>query len=146
MEKSEKNLAQDSIISKSESETIALGSQFAAKLEAGAVIALSGELGSGKTHFVKGIAKGLGFLDEVTSPTFTLVHEYRGGRLPIWHVDWYRIKSVEEAFRLGLEEVWQEGVTVMEWPEKAEAFLPPNTQWLKIKTRDENEREIFGIK
>ena len=125
---------------------MALGSQFAAKLKAGDIIALSGELGSGKTHFVKGIAKGLGFTGEVTSPTFTLVHEYRGGRLPIWHVDWYRIKSVEEAFQLGLEEIWHEGVTLMEWPEKVETFLPSNTQWIKIKARDENEREFLGIK
>lgn len=136
----------DSIISKSETETMAIGIQFASQLKAGTVIGLSGELGSGKTHFVKGLAQGLGYESEVTSPTFTLLHEYRGGRLPLWHVDWYRIQSVEEAFQIGLEEIWHEGVTVMEWPEKVKPLLPLNALWVEIKVRGEQEREIFGIK
>jgi len=136
----------DSIISKSEAETLAIGAQFAAKLKAGDVIALSGEMGAGKTYFVKGIAQGLGYPGDVTSPTFNLLHEYRGGRLPLWHADWYRIKSVEEAFQIGLEEIWQEGVTIMEWPEKVKPFLPAYTSWVEIKIRNEHEREIFGIK
>ena len=136
----------DLITSKSEADTLAIGIQFASKLKAGTVIALSGELGAGKTHFVKGLAKGLGYEGEVTSPTFTLLHEYRGGRLPLWHADWYRIKSVEEAFQIGLEEVWHEGVTVMEWPEKVKSFLPPDTLWIEMRVRGKQEREIFGIK
>lgn len=136
----------DSIISKSEAETMAIGIQFASQLKAGTVIGLSGELGSGKTYFVKGLAQGLGYKGDVTSPTFTLLHEYRGGRLPLWHADWYRIKSVEEAFQIGLEEIWHEGITVMEWPEKVKPLLPPETLWIQIKVRNEQEREIFGIK
>lgn len=136
----------DSIISKSEAETMAIGIQFASQLKAGTVIGLSGELGAGKTYFVKGLAQGLGYENEVTSPTFTLLHEYRGGRLPLWHADWYRIKSVEEAFQIGLEEIWHEGITVMEWPEKVKPLLPPETLWIQIKVLNEQEREIFGIK
>lgn len=136
----------DSIISKSETDTLNLGIQFAAKLKAGDVIALSGEMGAGKTYFVKGIAQGLGYQGDVTSPTFNLLHEYRGGRLPLWHADWYRIKSVEEAFQIGLEEIWHEGITVMEWPEKVKPFLPLYVLWVEIKIRSEQEREIFGIK
>ncbi|MEZ5405173.1 MAG: tRNA (adenosine(37)-N6)-threonylcarbamoyltransferase complex ATPase subunit type 1 TsaE [Verrucomicrobiia bacterium] len=129
----------DSIISNSESETIAIGVQLSQRLKQGDIVALSGEMGAGKTYFVKGIAEGLGFSGEVTSPTFTLLHEYRGGRLPLWHADWYRIQFRREIDFLGLDDVLQEGILVMEWPEKIEATP---TFHVKIEIQNETQRKI----
>ena len=103
----------------SEAETSALASDFARSLTAGAVILLSGDLGAGKTAFVRGLAEGLG-IDPglVSSPTFTLIQEYRGGRLPLHHVDLYRLRSIE-VDDLGLDELTLEaGVTAIEWPDR----------------------------
>jgi tRNA threonylcarbamoyladenosine biosynthesis protein TsaE len=103
----------------SEAETSALANQFARSLTAGAVILLSGDLGAGKTAFVRGLAEGLG-IDPglVSSPTFTLIQEYRGGRLPLHHVDLYRLRSIE-VDDLGLDELTLEaGVTAIEWPDR----------------------------
>jgi tRNA threonylcarbamoyladenosine biosynthesis protein TsaE len=103
----------------SEAETSALASQFAHSLTAGAVVLLSGDLGAGKTAFVRGLAEGLG-IDPglVSSPTFTLIQEYRGGRLPLHHVDLYRLRSIE-VDDLGLDELTLEaGVTAIEWPDR----------------------------
>jgi tRNA threonylcarbamoyladenosine biosynthesis protein TsaE len=107
------------ITTHSEAETAAAGRALAATLQAGAVVLLSGDLGAGKTAFVRGIAEGLG-LDpaEVSSPTFTLVQEYRGGRLPLYHVDLYRLTAAE-ADDLGLDEMsTQGGVMAIEWPDR----------------------------
>ena len=103
----------------SESETGAAGREFAAALHAGAVVLLSGDLGAGKTAFVRGMAEGLGIdPGDVTSPTFTLVQEYRGGRLPLYHVDLYRLKPTE-VDDLGLDEMTLAGgVTAIEWPDR----------------------------
>src|SRR5471032_268723 len=104
-------------ITQSEPETAAVGRQLAPELNAGAVILLFGDLGAGKTALVRGLAEGLGIAPgEVTSPTFTLIQEYRGGRLPLFHVDLYRLKSIEVE-ELGLDdERMAEGVTAIEWP------------------------------
>ena len=105
--------------SSSEAETHAIAAGLAAGLEAGAVVLLSGDLGAGKTAFVRGLAEGLG-LDsgDVTSPTFTLVHEYRGGRLPLIHVDLYRLEAADLA-DIGLDEdLAASGVVAVEWPER----------------------------
>ena len=103
----------------SESETAAAGKEFARTLSPGAVILLSGDLGAGKTAFVRGLAEGLGIDPaEVTSPTFTLIQEYQGGRLPLFHVDLYRLKPIE-VDDLGLDEiVVGGGVTAIEWPDR----------------------------
>jgi len=103
----------------SETETSAAGRAFAQKLSAGAVVLLSGDLGAGKTAFVRGLAEGLGIDPaEVTSPTFTLIQEYRGGRLPLFHVDLYRLRPVE-VDDLGLDEMTLGGgVTAIEWPDR----------------------------
>lgn len=132
----------DSIISNSESETVAIGAQLAQQLKQGDVVALSGEMGAGKTYFVKGIAKGLGFAGHVTSPTFTLLHEYRGGRLPLWHADWYRIESHQEIDFLGLDEAFHEGILIMEWPEKVKVLALAPTFRIKIKVENETQRRI----
>ena len=103
----------------SEAETAAAGKTLAASLQPGAIVLLSGDLGAGKTAFVRGMAEGLGIDPaEVTSPTFTLVQEYRGGQLPLYHVDLYRLEAAE-VDDLGLEEMTLEGgVTAIEWPDR----------------------------
>jgi tRNA threonylcarbamoyladenosine biosynthesis protein TsaE len=103
----------------SDSETAAVGRELAATLCAGDVVLLYGDLGAGKTAFVKGLAEGLGVSrDEVSSPTFTLVQEYRGGRLTLFHVDLYRIEDAREIDDLGLDELAEGGVLAIEWAEK----------------------------
>ena len=103
----------------SESETTAIGRDLAVQLNAGSTVLLYGDLGAGKTAFVRGIAEGLGVdRDAVSSPTFTLVQEYRGGRLPLFHVDLYRLTDPREIEDLGLEELAENGVLAIEWAEK----------------------------
>jgi len=103
----------------SERETAAVGRDLARTLAAGSVVLLSGDLGAGKTAFVKGLAEGLGVdAGEVSSPTFTLIQEYRGGRLTLFHVDLYRLSDPREIDDLGLEEIAADGVLAIEWAEK----------------------------
>ena len=112
--------------------------QFAAQLvkhlQPGEVIALFGDLGSGKTTFTQGFAKACGVTSPITSPTFTIMHIYRGQQWPIYHFDFYRLHSVAEAQALGCEEYFDgDGVSLVEWPERALALLPP--QHLQIHLR-----------
>jgi tRNA threonylcarbamoyladenosine biosynthesis protein TsaE len=116
------------ITTHSESETSAVGRELAATLSAGAVVLLHGDLGAGKTAFVRGLAEGLGVAPaEVSSPTFTLVQEYRGGRLTLFHVDLYRLDDQREIDDLGLEEIGADAVLTIEWAQKLEgaAWLKP---------------------
>ena len=107
------------ITTQSEDETAAVGRELATTLSAGDVLLLYGDLGAGKTAFVRGLAEGLGVeRDEVSSPTFTLIQEYRGGRLPLFHVDLYRIEDPREFDELGLDEIAEDGVLAIEWAEK----------------------------
>lgn len=106
-----------------------MGRELAAQLSAGDVILLYGDLGAGKTAFVRGLAEGLGASrDEVNSPTFTIMQEYRDGRLPLFHVDLYRLDDPREVADLGLEEIAEDGVLAIEWAEKLEggARLKPS--------------------
>jgi len=109
----------------SEGETADVAARLAGRLTPGAVLLLSGDLGAGKTAFVRGLAQGLGVSpDDVSSPTFTLVHEYRGGRLPLQHVDLYRLERVD-LDTLGLDEALAEaGVVAIEWPERLQRRPP----------------------
>ncbi len=114
---------------------IELGESFAQQLVAGDVLALRGGLGAGKTHFTKGLAAGLGCDAQVTSPTFSLAHEYGGGRLPLFHFDFYRMDSVQEVLRIGWDEYLDEaGVMVVEWPDKFAELLPRQAVWLDFET------------
>jgi len=107
------------ITTRSEDETAAVGRELSSWLSAGDVVLLYGDLGAGKTAFVRGLAEGLGVSrDEVSSPTFTLIQEYRGGLLPLFHVDLYRIEDPREFDELGLDEIAEEGVLAIEWAEK----------------------------
>jgi tRNA threonylcarbamoyladenosine biosynthesis protein TsaE len=115
------------VTTQSEDETAAVGRDLAATLSAGDVLLLYGDLGAGKTAFVRGLAEGLNIpRDEVTSPTFTLIQEYRGGRLPLFHVDLYRIEDPREFDELGLDEIAEDGVLAIEWAERFPARLKPS--------------------
>jgi tRNA threonylcarbamoyladenosine biosynthesis protein TsaE len=107
------------LATRSESETAAAGRTLASRLSSGSVVLLFGDLGAGKTAFVRGLAEGLGVQpEEVSSPTFTLIQEYRGGRLVLYHVDLYRLSDPREIDDLGLDEIADDGVLAIEWAEK----------------------------
>lgn len=130
-------------ISRSVEETIAIGRQIGEAARSGDVFALIGDLGAGKTQLVKGIAAGLGTPAEVTSPTFTLIHEYTGSRTPLYHFDFYRITSAEEAARLGLDEYFYgNGVCVIEWADRFPELLPQHARWLSIMSGSGDARII----
>ena len=128
--------------SRSEAETRALAAGLAAKLQPGAVLLLSGDLGAGKTAFTKGLAEGLGVDPaDVTSPTFTLVHEYRGGRLPLIHVDLYRLDRAD-LDEIGLDQdLAATGVTVVEWSERLSRRIA-GAMAVSIADRGGDAREI----
>jgi tRNA threonylcarbamoyladenosine biosynthesis protein TsaE len=136
-------------ISHSPAETEALGEKFGRAAQRGLVIALSGDLGAGKTQLVKGIARGLGISARVHSPTFTLVNEYGGGRLKLFHLDLYRLETREQILSAGIEEfLLPDGVAVIEWAEplKSEAgSQKPEEKWVSVKIEilNETERKII---
>lgn len=108
----------------SELETERVGEELAHSLAPGTVIAFTGDLGAGKTAFTRGLARGLGVADRVTSPTFTIVNEYAGGRLPLFHFDMYRLESSDELFDIGWEDYLRRGgVCAVEWSEKVSDAL-----------------------
>ncbi len=114
--------------------TRGIARSLASKAEAGSVYALTGDLGVGKTVFSKGFAEGLGIGEPVTSPTFTIVQEYGGGRLPFYHFDVYRIEDEEELFEVGLGEyLYADGVCLIEWADRIAGLLPPDTVWVRIE-------------
>ncbi len=121
----------------------ALGREMAEELAAGSVLGLCGDLGAGKTELVKGLAAGLGYEGLVTSPTFTLLHEYRGGSRPLFHFDFYRVEAAGEIVDLGWDElVEEEGVLAVEWPERFPGLLPPETLILDIEFRPGGGRRV----
>ena len=135
-------------ISHSPAETEALGERFGQTVKHGQVIALSGDLGAGKTQFVRGLARGLGVSGRVHSPTFTLVNEYGGGRLKLFHLDLYRLETSHQILNAGIEEYLSpNGMAVIEWAERLEdgrwktedgkAFVR-----VKIEILSESERKI----
>jgi tRNA threonylcarbamoyladenosine biosynthesis protein TsaE len=126
------------LTTRSESETRDLAARLAAMLSPGDVLLLRGDLGAGKTTFTQGLAQGLGIHAPVTSPTFTLVQEYRGGRLPLTHFDLYRLDGPDEVFDLGFfDYLEQGGVVVVEWPERLGADLPE--EWLAVELAIEED-------
>ena len=120
-------------------ETEALGEALARTLRPGSVVAFTGDLGAGKTAFVRGLARGLGIGDRVTSPTFTIVNEYEG-RLPLFHFDMYRLGDEDELFDIGWEDYLNRGgVCAVEWSERIAGALPPETVTVTISRCPEHE-------
>jgi tRNA threonylcarbamoyladenosine biosynthesis protein TsaE len=126
----------------SEEQTIALGEELAAQLPSRAVVLLIGNLGAGKTTLAKGIVKGLGAMEptEVSSPTFTLIHEYSPS---VYHIDLYRLDTPAQVATLGLEEIFdREAVVLIEWGEKFPALMPEDRIEIRLRSTGDNSREI----
>jgi tRNA threonylcarbamoyladenosine biosynthesis protein TsaE len=131
------------IISHSPAETAFAGRDAAAHLRSGDVIALEGDLGAGKTQWVKGLAVGLGCDSAVTSPTFTLIHEYTGGRFPLYHIDCYRLETPEELLAIGLDEYLDgRGIVVIEWADKFPDLIPGHAHWIRFSIGEAEKRTI----
>lgn len=127
------------VITSSREETIKLGEKFAKNLKSGSVVVLNGEMGAGKTVFVKGIAKGLNVQSEITSPTYAYMNDYGG----LYHYDCYRLKSGAQAEALGLTDYFYAGgICVVEWSENIADVLPEGCKEVFIRKTGENEREI----
>ena len=130
-------------ISNSAAETEAIGRQIAKDVDVGSVLALKGELGSGKTQFTKGLVAGLGSSVAVTSPTFTIVHEYSGGRLPVYHFDFFRLEDRKSVARLGLDDyLFGDGISVIEWADRFPEFIPEQARWILFEIKSQNARAI----
>jgi tRNA threonylcarbamoyladenosine biosynthesis protein TsaE len=130
-------------ISNNPAETEAIGQRFAKDVDAGSVLALKGELGSGKTQFVKGLVAGLGSGAAVTSPTFTILHEYSSGRFLVYHFDFFRLEDRQSVARLGLDDYFfGDGVSVIEWADRFPEFIPAQARWILFEIKSENTRAI----
>ena len=131
------------IISQSLEETQAFGARVGALAQRGDLFCLEGDLGAGKTSFAQGLGRGLGIADAIHSPTFILANEHRGGRLPLYHLDVYRVASVGEAMGFGLDDYLAgDGVCVIEWAEKIRGALPAECLWISFEHHGENARKI----
>ena len=130
-------------ISHSPAETQEFAARFAGEIGPGSVVALKGELGAGKTQFVKGLAAALGCSAAVASPTFTIIHEYPGGRLPVFHFDLFRLEDRESVARLGLDDYFfGDGVSVIEWADRFADFVPEKARWIDFEIKSESDRII----
>lgn len=131
-------------ITHSPAETEALGARLADALDAGRVVAFTGDLGAGKTAFVSGMARALGVEERVTSPTFTIVNEYEGGRLPLFHFDMYRLGDADELFHIGWEDyLARGGICAVEWSENVAEALEPDAVRVSIVRGDgDDDRRI----
>ena len=139
----ERGIYMEQFISKSPEETENIGKALGEKIKNGVVIAFKGGLGMGKTCFTRGLAKGLGSNDTVTSPTFALINEYLSGRLPIYHFDMYRISGWEDLYSTGFfDYIEQGGVLACEWSENIENALPENTIFVEFERIDDLTRQI----
>jgi tRNA threonylcarbamoyladenosine biosynthesis protein TsaE len=123
-------------------ETVDLGIKIGKQLKANDIVALSGNLGAGKTTLIQGITQGLGVKDAVTSPTFALIHQYQG-KLLVFHIDLYRLDNFEQIHDLGIEEYFMsDGVCLIEWSDKLGKLLPSKAYNIELKYLKENERQI----
>ncbi len=130
------------IITNSEAETTAVGAKLGALMTPGKVIAMYGDLGAGKTAFVRGLARGMGLSARVSSPTFTIVNEYLG-KVPLFHFDMYRLSGPDELFEIGWEDYLERGgVCVVEWSENVDDIFQPDTVKITIEKLGETRRKI----
>lgn len=131
---------------RNEQDTRKFGTELAQKLKPGDIIALIGDLGTGKTTLTKFIAEGLGITGMITSPTFTIVQEYTEGRLPLYHFDVYRINDPEEMYELGYEEYFfGQGVCVIEWADLIEDLIPGDSIQIRIEYGEGEDERIYHI-
>ncbi len=131
------------VITKSAAETRKLGERLAGQLRAGDVILLEGELGAGKSELARGVAKGFGVQETVTSPSFTILNVYESGRIPLYHFDWYRLESAEELYELGMDEyLGGDGIALVEWPGRCPDAVPETCLRIRIEAGGENIRQI----
>ena len=134
------------VVTHSAGETLELGKKFASSLKRSDVVALYGELGSGKTQFAKGVCLGLGIHDHVTSPTFTIVNEYTEGKFPVYHFDFYRLRSPDELKEIGFEEyLFGDGVCLLEWAGLVESALPESRYSVNLELADDRNERIIQI-
>lgn len=131
---------------RNELDTKKFGIELAGKLKPGDIIALIGDLGTGKTTLTKSIAEGLGITRMITSPTFTIVQEYTEGRLPLYHFDVYRINDLEEMYELGYEEYFfGQGVCVIEWADQITELIPGDSIFIRIEYGENEDERIYEI-
>lgn len=134
-------------ITHSPAETEELGCRLGRTLRPGAVVAYFGGLGMGKTAFTRGLARGLGYRGRVTSPTFTIVNEYEGGTLPLFHFDMYRLRDADDLFDIGWEDFLRRGgVCAVEWSETIQEALEPDTIYVDIRRGAETNQRILTIR
>ncbi len=138
----------NSVLTHSANETVELGKEFSSTLQGGDIIALYGDLGSGKTQFAKGICLGLGVHAHVVSPSFTILNEYVDGKYPVYHFDFYRLRSLSELAEFGFEEyIFGRGICLLEWANIVESALPPNRYDITLELGEsENQRMIHFAK
>lgn len=130
-------------LTKSSEETIELGRKIGKLLKPGDIIAMSGTLAAGKTTITKGIAESLGVKDNITSPTFCLISEYEGEKMPLYHMDVYRLDGEDDFLNLGVEEMlYGNGVCIIEWSEKVKKVLPKKTIYMNITPNSDSSRSI----
>ena len=133
-------------VTHSREETEALGARLADALAEGRVVAFTGDLGAGKTAFVSGMARALGVEERVTSPTFTIVNEYEGGRLPLFHFDMYRLDSADDLFHIGWEDyLARGGVCAVEWSENVTGAIEPDAVRVSILRGDGDNDRVIAI-
>lgn len=133
----------DEILSTSVEQTHALGTGLGERVAPGDILALEGDLGAGKTNFVQGLGAGMGISETINSPTFILANEYHSGRVPLYHVDAYRVENGAEADGFGLDDYLNgDGVTVIEWAERVREVLPHTLLWIQFEYVDETTRRI----
>ncbi len=137
----------ETIITNSEQETKKIAKKIASKLDKNAVIVLSGELGAGKTKFTEGFLSYFGLENEISSPTFTIVNEYKNEKVTIYHFDVYRLSDIDEFFAIGGEEYFSKGICIIEWGEIIEEILPEDYIKISIvKEESDFEKRIIKIK
>ena len=132
--------------SRSTDETIAFGKDFAAELSPGDIVALTGSIGAGKTHFIKGIALGLDYEIDVTSPTYNIIHEYHTPEIILYHFDFYRLENANELRNIGFYDyLFGDGICLLEWSDKISQYLPDKIWQVHLLFLNETERQIKVI-
>jgi len=130
-------------VSHSVAETQQLGARLSTQLQPGDVLLMLGDMGVGKSEFTRGLARGLGVKGYVTSPTFTILQVHEDGRMPLYHFDWYRLSDVEELYELSMDEyLYGDGISVIEWPSRAEEAIPETHLQVELIPTGDEERAI----